>query len=543
MRIALSGTVLSLLFLGASGILPDSDSLETIRVEDLRSELHFLASDEMQGRGLRTPFNELTARYLAKRLEGFGLQPGVEDSFFEPFELVQAGLGRPLKARLFDRRGRGRPLTVRADFYPAPHSADGRARARVVFAGFGIVAPELARDDYQGLDVRDKIVLVLDHEPGEDDPSSPFDGLVLSDYGREFHKIVAAQQRGAVGVLIAPDTANHSAVPLSRIARREWPADPEETRPLLGALTQQIHIPAAYVSQEIAEALLEGTDQSLGQLQQLSEEGRQFPPPDRSPQFELQIQLEREIFTARNVLARLEGSDAVLKDEWVIIGAHFDHVGTEGEQIYNGADDNASGTVGLLEVAEAYAISRWRPRRSILFALFNAEERGLLGSYYFVDHPVVPLSGVAAMLQMDMIGRDEEVPERKGFRFRGLETQAAEQNSNAVNILGYSRSERLKEWALAANQPVGLDLRFRYDNHPIGLLRRSDNWPFLTRGIPALFFHTGLHPDYHRPSDTPEKINYEKMARIVRLVYLTSWQAANQDERPDHHLFRPGVSP
>lgn len=237
----------------------------------------------------------------------------------------------------------------------------------------------------------------------------------------------------------------------------------------------------------------------------------------------------------RNVLAMVPGSDPRLKDEWVIVSGHFDHNGADGDQIFNGADDDGSGTVGLLEIAEAYSRAAergQRPRRSILLAAWNSEERGLLGAWAFAEQPLVPLEQIAGVLNMDMIGRNEEVPVGGGARFRGLEVQTAESNSNAINILGYSRTPDLWNLVQKANTGIGLELKPRYDNNVSNLLRRSDHWPFLQRGVPALWFHTGLHPDYHTSSDRPEKVNYAKMEKIARLVYQASWDLAQQDGRP-----------
>ena len=203
-------------------------------------------------------------------------------------------------------------------------------------------------------------------------------------------------------------------------------------------------------------------------------------------------------------------------------------MGTQDGEIFNGADDDASGTVGLLEIAEAFAVSPEKPKRSILFAAWNAEEGGLLGSRYYVERPAFPLEKTVALFQMDMIGRDEEITDPQNPRFFGLPKQSAQENRNSLHILGYSRSEELRNLVTQNNQQIGLDLKFQYDHTPANLLRRSDQWPFLSNDVPALFFHTGLHPDYHRPTDTPEKINYPKMEKVVRLVFLCSWAAANR---------------
>ena len=249
----------------------------------------------------------------------------------------------------------------------------------------------------------------------------------------------------------------------------------------------------------------------------------------------LTTDVNRHVVPDRNVVAALEGSDPALKNEWVVISCHHDHLGAEGEWIYSGADDNGSGMVGLLEIAEAYTLAGQeghRPKRSILFASFGAEEPGLLGSRAFVEHPLVPLDRIAAVLNMDMVGRDEEVPEGGGRKFRGLPVQTAESNRNAVNFLGHSRCPSLTQTIERANVPFGLTLKKVLDNNSSNLLRRSDQWPFLQKGVPVAFFHTGLHPDYHTPQDRPEKINYPKMERIIRLIHQASWDLAQQPDRP-----------
>ena len=173
-----------------------------------------------------------------------------------------------------------------------------------------------------------------------------------------------------------------------------------------------------------------------------------------------------------------------------------------------------------------------RPKRSVLFCAWNSEERGLLGAWAYTERPIAPLSTIAGMLNMDMIGRNEEVQVGGGPRFNGLEVQTAESNSNAVNMMGYARVPELAAIVDAANTGIGLDVKKRYDNNSSNLVRRSDQWPFLQRGVPALGFMTGLHPDYHTTYDRPEKINYAKMEKIARLIHQASWDLANATARP-----------
>ena len=190
---------------------------------------------------------------------------------------------------------------------------------------------------------------------------------------------------------------------------------------------------------------------------------------------------------------------------------------------------------GLIEIAEAYAVAAsegFQPRRSILLAAWNSEEQGLLGAWAYTETPLHPLAQTVAVLNMDMIGRNEEIPATGGPRFRGLAPQTAESNRNAVNILGYSRSPDLRRATVRANSATGLELKFRYDDNSSNLLRRSDQWPFLYRGVPAIFIHTGLHPDYHTDRDRPDTLNYPKMARVVRMVHQLSWDLAQTAARP-----------
>jgi Zn-dependent M28 family amino/carboxypeptidase len=320
------------------------------------------------------------------------------------------------------------------------------------------------------------------------------------------------------------------------LAKAAWPATPPRIdRYLLADWVDRITIPVATVSTPAARSILRKSGHSLDDQARAAEKGGGASFVSARAILSLSTDVRRHVVPDRNVLAAIEGRDPELKNEWVIVSCHHDHDGADGDRIFNGADDNGSGTVAVIEIAEAYALAAQdgkRPKRSVLFAAFNSEERGLLGSWAFVERPPVPLEKVVAMLNMDMVGRDEEVPEGGGSRFRGLPVQSSESNRNSVNILGYSRSASLSEVVERANTTLGLTLKKVLDNNASNLLRRSDQWPFLNSGVPALFFHTGLHPDYHTTGDRPETVHYAKMERIVRLVHQASWDLAELAERP-----------
>ena len=512
-------------------------AIETIRQADLRADLFFLAGDEMGGRLAGSPEGRVASAFIKSRFERMGLTPvGDGGSYYQFFNVVQAEVGEENHLIVAHDRGVLLSRERGQDFYPLRESGTARTDGEVVFAGFGISAPELGHDDYRG--VAGKIVLIVDHEPGESDPASPFDGLVTSEAAAAYRKVAAAEAAGALAVLLVTDVHNHpGSANFSAQADGYWPETVRRgARYTLESRLDRIRIPALRISPALAKNLVAGTGRTLEELSSSAEaEGGIAPVALPDVAVDISADVRRETHTARNVVGLIEGSDPELRDEWVIICAHFDHDGTDGAVIYNGADDDGSGTVALIEIAEAYqeAVRRGEgPRRSVLIAAWDFEEKGLLGAWAYVENPLHPLEQTAALLNMDMIGRNEEVVVGGGNRFRGLDVQSGESNANAINIMGTTRSDDLLSEVQQANGNIGLELRLRYDNHPIQLLRRSDHWPFMQVGVPALFYHTGLHPDYHRQDDVPERINYEKLEKIVRLVYQTSWSLATRPAGP-----------
>jgi hypothetical protein len=516
---------------------------ESIRQEDLRADLFFIAGDSLRGRLTDTEENRATADFIRSRFERLGLKPaGPNGSYFQPYNLMVATLGGENGLDVTaggggQSGGATRHLRAGQEFYPHRFSASGRASGTVMFAGFGISAPHLQYDDFTG-NLEGQIVLVLDHEPGERDPNSPFDGVVTSEASTAWRKALAAQEKGAVAVLFVSDVHNHpGAANFEGAARTYWPEKPPRIlNYTLAAWADRIRIPVAQISPALASSLVAGTRRTLDELSRSAETARGFAPIALpGAHIELRTAVDRHVVPDRNVVALIEGSDPKLKDEWVIVSAHFDHNGADATQIFNGADDNGSGTVALIEIAEAYSLAAKegrRPKRSVLFAAWNSEERGLLGAWAYTEQPLAPLSTIAAVLNMDMIGRNEEIPVGGGQRFAGLDVQTAESNVNGLNLMAFSKVPDITAAVEKANAGIGLDLKKRYDNNSSNLVRRSDQWPFLQRGVPAMGFITGLHPDYHTQYDRPEKINYAKMEKIARLVHQVSWDIANADARP-----------
>jgi hypothetical protein len=515
--------------------------IDSITQADLRADLFFLAGDAMRGRLTDTNENRATADYIRARFERAGLKPASGNSLFHAYNLMTATLGEgnslstPATSTTGATAGT-REFVSGIDFYPQRFSATGTATGRVVFAGYGMVAPQWNHDDYRD-GARGNIVMVLDHEPGERDPNSPFEGVVTAEPAAAWRKALAAQEKGAIAILFVSDVHNHPEPGnFEQTARNVWPATPARIpNYTLATWADRIRIPAMQISPATAASLVPARSPALQELAKQADTPGGVTPVPLGREITVRTAVNRHIVPDRNVLGLLEGSDPKLKDEWVLVTAHFDHDGVNGTQILNGADDNGSGTVALLEIADAYALAAQqgqRPKRSILFCAWNSEERGLLGAWAYTEFPPAPLTNIAGVLNMDMIGRNEEVEVGGGGRFNGLEVQTPESNANAVNMMGYARAPELAAVVDGANSGIGLEIKKRYDNNSSNLVRRSDQWPFLQRGVPALGFMTGLHPDYHTQYDRPEKINYAKMEKIARLIYQASWNLANQAARP-----------
>lgn len=516
---------------------------DTISKEQLKADLYFLAGDGMRGRLTGSREYAIAAEYIESRFARLGLKPAIGDSMFHRFDLVLSRLDEagPNRLHLETGPGAAREGKLLEDFYPLIFSADGEVSAPVAFLGYGIHAPAVEWDDYAGKSLAGTIALILEGDPGANDPASRFDGVVTSEYSNSLRKTLWAQERGAAGVVIVSASASRVTNAFPASARTYWPAKPPHLEKYtLAAYANRLRIPAIQVSPAFGEALLRNSGKTLAQAAVEAEKGGGVAYwAGDGQKLTIETRLKRTIVEDRNVVARVEGSDPKLREEAVIVSAHYDHNGADGDQIYNGADDNGSGAVALLEIAEAYATAAAqgaRPKRTVILASWGSEERccgPLLGAWAWVEDQAWPIEKTVATLNMDMIGRSEEVPELgAGRRFNGLAAQTAASNANNVNILGWSYSPDLSRLADEANHSSDLRLLRRYDNNRSQLLRRSDQWPFLQRRVPALFFHTGLHPDYHTVNDRPERIDYAKMERVARLVHQLSWNLANRDARP-----------
>ena len=515
--------------------------LAQIRESDLRADLGFLASGALQGRLSLQPGDDAAVQWIVSEFAKAGLRPVATDAQGQPSFLQAVPLleYRPdAKATSLTLTRKAKAIQWKDPEVSGAFAIDQDLSAPVVFAGYGITAPELGYDDYAGIDVNGKVVVVFDHEPQEIDPKSIFNGTGNTRYATGYVKVFNAQDHGAVAVLMAPEPAHHHPTAQevrARIGHQvEHAANPIPSQVLAD---RPLRIPSMIISPEVAAQLLAASGGTPAALQSAIDgdlKPRSQALPDTSVSLHLRNSARREA-TTWNVVGLLEGSDPRLAPETIIISAHHDHDGAADDKVWHGADDNGSGTVGVVTLARAFAANPTRPKRSILFAVFAAEERGLLGAYYLAAHPLRPLDTTRAMINFDMIGRDEKPsPQTDGLIAIPADT------SNRLNLIGAAYSPDYQRVVARANADVGLVLDDRFDHeYALNVFFRSDQFPFVLHDIPAFWWFTGFHPDYHHPSDTAEKIDYPKMAKILKLAYLSTWQFAN-DPTPPRFVAQPG---
>ena len=531
----------------------ESKGYATLNQASLKADLAYIASDQLEGRMSLQPGDQKAIDWIAAEFHKAGLKPAViangQPTYLQSFTLIEYRPDRKETSITLTRAGAPTVFHAPEAFGAYKHPID--LTAPVVFAGYGITAPELNYDDYAHIDAKGKIVLVFDHEPQEDDPHSIFNGTGNTRYATTRVKLLNAQAHGAIAlVLVAEPNRKHltNAERSAKIGGSVLRATP---LPLQAIAEDELHIAAILINDAVAAQLLAASNTTGSALQSaidkdLTPQSRALP--DTTLTLHLRNTSERE-GTTSNVAALLEGSDPTLKAETILITAHHDHDGAapcaEGQgatdqngqptptgpnclQVWHGADDNGSGTVGVVNLARAFAANSARPKRSILFVVFASEERGLLGAYWMAAHPLRPLATTRAQINFDMIGRDEAAsPQTDGL------IQIPADTTNRLNLIGALYSPDYNRVVTEENKRVHLDLDDRFDHESaLNVFFRSDQFPFVLKNIPAFWWFTGFHPDYHHITDTAEKIDYPKMTRILQLAYLSAWRFANDKEVP-----------
>ena len=507
-----------------------SAGLASLQAQKIRSILEFLASAHFKGRGTGTPESHLTASYVASLFQHWGLVPLATQcsSYIQEFELTQALPANESFLRIEPSGSAESPPKLRDDYVPAPWGRDGEVTGReLVFAGYGVRAPDLQYDDYAGIEVQGRVVVVLSKMPPTGKNGLP-NHLTRADYEDPLEKTRLAQSLGAAGLVLVLQPADE----LPSIRETNINKAPI----YLSQDVRSINIPCMVVASRTGELLIgsdtPGPGEDLTSIQKSIDAQRSPRSFLLHRKVTVKTSYQRRDFSGYNVVGKVPGTNPELRDQAVIISAHYDHLGVgENQEIFYGADDDASGTTGVLELAEAFQKNPAKPPRSVLFAAWGAEEVGLLGSKYYIAHPLFPLKQTIAQIQLDMIGRDED---RKGSPDKGIPEEKPEANLNSVTVNGAPFSHDLRKALESSNREIGLELKFRYDFGEDNLIKRSDHWPFLKSGIPSILLFTGFHPDYHKTTDTSDKIDYPKMERILKLVYRTVWDLAGQTASPDY---------
>lgn len=479
----------------------DNDKNPEITKTEIQAHIEYLASDALEGRFTGSEGCRSAADYIANQFESYGLVPMFDGNFLLSFPFI-AGL----------KLGENNSLTLQIDnkaidldlefnFMTAPFSGTKNISGQLVFAGYGISAPKLNYDDYAEIDVKDKIVLVMRYNPEYDNPHSKFD-----EFSSFRQKATVARDKGAKGIIFV---------------NGHFPADDDdklmEFRYDRGSILKDIS--AVHLKREFVDQLFKSQNLNFAEYQKKISETK---TPASFAFINSRItNLKTEVYEVEkqswNVAGYMEGSDPKLKNEFVVIGGHFDHLGYgetgslyRGSEklIHNGADDNASGTTGVLELAEKFVSMKNDIKRSLIFVTFSGEELGLLGSNYFVNNSTIPANQMVSMINLDMIGRLD--------------------NENKLIVHGTGTSTKWKD-LLNTKNSYALNLSFKDEG-----FGPSDHSSFYGKQIPVLFFFTGTHTDYHRPSDDADKINFTGQEKVVRYIYDVASAITNNDTKPEY---------
>ena len=475
----------------------DPGSAEIMSFEIL-AHIKYLASDRFNGRLPGTPGSKLAIDYISKHWEAQGVEPAGTKGYKQPFSFINSvSLGKRNMLRIRNSR---KQYIVQKDFIPLGSSGNGSINEDVVFIGYGLdINDSLSWRDYADIDVRGKWVLLLLDGPDGDSPHSP--------YGRHktlYNKIIVARDHGAGGILFMNRFQTEDENNLRTLQYRQS--------------SSTVGLPVIQITHSLADEMLIKHGQSIAELRSKLDE--QLTPlsfaVDCKVSANVNLKFGKEIAT--NMIGFIEGNDPVLKDEYIIVGAHFDHLGLGGRRsgslnpdtliIHNGADDNASGTAGILELSYKFMSNRHLLKRSVLVICFDAEEKGLLGSKYYVKNPARNISNTAMMVNMDMVGRLNDSPVVLG---------GVGSSGNFVNIIEDASNRHTLE--IETNMG-GMDFG------------RSDHASFYRENIPVLFYFTGAHEDYHKPTDDWDKIDYKGEKKILDFIYDLIIDVSQLEKKP-----------
>jgi len=478
----------------------DEDKNPEITSTEIQNHINFLASDELEGRFTASDGAETAAEYIEEDFERTGLKPLWDDEYFQEFPFV-ASLELANNNRLqFKINDSSVGLELKKEYITSPFSGTAQIKGKIVFAGYGISAKDLNYDDYAGMDVKGKTVVIMRYNPEGENPHSEFDK-----YSAYRYKASLAKEKGAAAVIFVSGYI------------------PEDNEDKLMKLAYDIaggidSLAIVQAKREIIDKLFKAENLDFKEYQKKINDTKTPSSFEfKNSLIEIETGVKEINKVGKNVAGFIEGNDPLLKDEYVIIGAHYDHLGYgetgslyrgDSMQIHNGADDNASGTAGILELAEKIYSFKDQLKRSVVFIAFAGEELGLLGSSYFVKNSPIDLNKIAAMINLDMIGRMEE---------------------KKLIIYGTATSTKWKDLLNKGNEHYNFKLTLNDEGYG-----PSDHSSFYGKNIPVLFFFTGTHTDYHRPSDDADKINSKEEETILKYVFETAFSIDTSSSKPDY---------
>jgi peptidase M28-like protein len=511
----------------APATLASQRGVDVISAAQLKDYLSFIASDEMEGRDTPSRGLDTTAKFLAMNLSRWGLKPaGDNGSFLQKIALSRDVIDRDETHVELNKQ----TLALGEDYIPYARPVD-LPDTQLVFAGNGWLVKSKNIDAYKGVDAKGKIAVIF--TPPNAFPRGVSTADLTGKRGEDWMNASEyAQQQGVAALVIVPDfqyLANWDRNRARITERGTLKVDKFQA-------TATSQIPQIVLSPRVANLLFTGEKKNAGSLfDSIYGAGQVVEsfPLNADKKLSLTVKVKSEPLSTQNVVGVFEGSDPVLKNEYVALGAHYDHVGigtpVNGDAIYNGADDDGSGTTALLAMAEALTKAATKPKRSILFVWHTGEERGLWGSRYFTDNPTVSLDKVVTQINIDMIGRSKKEGDTNVLN-RDLA------GPSEIFVIGSKMmSTELGELVERVNQQYqNLTYNYRYDDpgDPNRFFFRSDHYNYARKGIPIVFFFDGEHEDYHRPGDEVAKIDFPKMEKVARTIYLTLWEVANRPERP-----------
>jgi len=504
--------------------------MESINRHDLKMHMQFLASDELEGRDTGDPGLQVAARYLAVQAEQLALQAlDADKDYMQPFLISEKAYDSE-KSNITFFGADGSVSVSKDPFYllPAPEEGEITLEGEVVFAGYGINSEENAYNDFENIDIHDKVVLLMNRAPmNEEGTEAQFENDKWSGMQNFQYKMqyIMSQQPKGILLVMDPKSGMQSIEDINpavaKYLSRSRQLKTEQANPGVAANQPMMVL----IHRNTADLILAGAGKNLKELQ--LEIDRNLAPQSfllEGARLKLDLHMVIKDLEIYNVFGLIEGSDPELKDEAVIYVAHYDHVGTDGDRgVFNGADDNASGTIALIEIAEAFMKEKNRPKRSIGILWVSAEEIGLYGSQYFAEHPLISHEKIAAVINLDMVGRTKTEEDVRSDR-----SDLTIQGGDSVKVIGGLQSKVLMKINKKTLSESGLIGNYQYNNltDPNRYFFRSDHINFARKDIPVLYYSTGTHRDYHMLTDVEEAIDYDKFLKVTRFCYNVGFNIA-----------------